>query len=157
MRLDFCVACGAKKKLHHHHIVPKSVLPDPDRDPSRVITLCHRCHCLIHEKKEGKAIGVNHGKLIAQGIRKRKAQGKHYGPIPFGFTRVEGELLPDGMEQKVLRMLKTRKNWGWSFAKLAEWLESEGIQTRKGGRWDRAGVRKMMIFNDEFWAKKKGL
>jgi 5-methylcytosine-specific restriction endonuclease McrA len=40
-----CAACGRSKKLDVHHIVPVSVDPSKELDPSNLITLCSDpCH-----------------------------------------------------------------------------------------------------------------
>jgi hypothetical protein len=46
MRLDFCVACGHKADLNHHHMVPR-VLGGPD-DENNMLTLCVECHGKVH-------------------------------------------------------------------------------------------------------------
>lgn len=43
-----CVACGSCKKPEVHHIVPVSVDPSRELDPTNLITLCDKyCHFAI--------------------------------------------------------------------------------------------------------------
>jgi hypothetical protein len=42
-----CAACGARKELRVHHIVPVHVDPARECDLANLLTLCDRCHLLI--------------------------------------------------------------------------------------------------------------
>ena len=46
MKLDFCVLCGSKENLHHHHVIPKVKGGTDDED--NLITLCEKHHEMIH-------------------------------------------------------------------------------------------------------------
>ena len=46
MKLDFCVLCGSKENLHHHHVIPKVKGGSDDED--NLITLCEKHHEMIH-------------------------------------------------------------------------------------------------------------
>ena len=46
MKLDFCVICGSKTDLQHHHIIPKS--KGGDDHPHNFLTLCWEHHNWIH-------------------------------------------------------------------------------------------------------------
>ena len=46
MKLDFCVLCGSKEHLHHHHVIPKVKGGNDDED--NLITLCEKHHEMIH-------------------------------------------------------------------------------------------------------------
>jgi hypothetical protein len=49
MKLKFCVACGSKDDLHHHHLVIRC--GSEDGDPSSLVTLCNGCHYRLHERQ----------------------------------------------------------------------------------------------------------
>ncbi len=43
-----CAACGTKKDLDVHHIIPVSVNPQRELDPTNLVTLCSaRCHLVF--------------------------------------------------------------------------------------------------------------
>lgn len=44
-----CRVCGGKK-LHAHHIIPKSVDPQKELELANGVTLCDRCHKELHAK-----------------------------------------------------------------------------------------------------------
>jgi hypothetical protein len=72
MKLNFCVACGSRDDLHHHHLAPR-VEDGPD-DESNLITLCEVCHGRIH----GRTF-LNHRKLQRAGITKAREAGTYKG------------------------------------------------------------------------------
>ena len=47
MKLNFCVLCGTKEKLHHHHVIPK--VKGGTDDENNFITLCYDHHAMIHQ------------------------------------------------------------------------------------------------------------
>jgi 5-methylcytosine-specific restriction endonuclease McrA len=40
-----CAACGGKKELEVHHIVPVHLSPERELDPTNLITLCEAREC----------------------------------------------------------------------------------------------------------------
>jgi hypothetical protein len=75
MRLDFCVACGARDTLHHHHLTPRTE-GGPD-DDTNLITLCEDCHGRVH----GRTF-KHHRKLQRVGIERAKVAGVYKGRPP---------------------------------------------------------------------------
>lgn len=39
-----CAMCGASRRLHAHHIIPKSLAPELVYDLNNGVALCHHCH-----------------------------------------------------------------------------------------------------------------
>ena len=104
MRTKHCCACRARKDLHYHHLVPKSV--GGSDDDTNVITLCRHCHGKIHGKR--KSFGAS--ELIKEGIKKRRGKGLAFGVLPYGMKRGKGDrIVQDREQQKVIRkILKLR-------------------------------------------------
>jgi len=44
-----CAACGGKRLLEVHHLIPVSFCPDLEQDKSNLLTLCeyNRCHLIV--------------------------------------------------------------------------------------------------------------
>jgi HNH endonuclease/Homeodomain-like domain len=99
MKLDFCVACGVRDSLHHHHLVPR--IEGGSDDDSNMITLCEDCHGRVH----GVAF-KDHRKLHRIGVDKARAAGKFKGRVPVAHRQAE-----------VIRALADK---GWTRARIAE-------------------------------------
>lgn len=42
-----CEACGSKKALNVHHVIPYHLDPSKELDKNNLITLCHTCHLVF--------------------------------------------------------------------------------------------------------------
>lgn len=72
MKLNFCVACGKKQDLQHHHLKPR-VAGGTD-DETNLITLCQECHAIYHNLNFR-----DHSYLTKLGLQKAKARGVKLG------------------------------------------------------------------------------
>jgi hypothetical protein len=75
MKLDSCVACGARDALHHHHLTPR--IEGGSDDDTNLITLCEDCHGRVHGTTY-----KDHRKLHKIAMDKAKAAGKMAGRKP---------------------------------------------------------------------------
>lgn len=55
----YCRACGRKKDLEVHHIVPYHIKPEDELNPSNLITLCSSCHLLFGHLMDYKSWNTN--------------------------------------------------------------------------------------------------
>jgi hypothetical protein len=74
MRKTYCVACGEKEELHHHHLLPRS--KGGTDEEGNIITLCIECHGIMHDTSWSN----NHAQLVREGIDKAKQSGVKLGP-----------------------------------------------------------------------------
>lgn len=89
----------------------------------------------------------NIAKRTKDGIRQRKISGKTYSPAPYGFDnvydknelgdRINGKLVPNPEEQKVVKRIKELVSMKVSYEKIAETFNSESIPTKKGKKWSK--------------------
>lgn len=77
----------------------------------------------------------------AAALAHKKANGEAYGPTPYGFQRVEDELVADKAERKVVDKILARRAAGQTLRAIAEWLNTAGIPTKQGGRWYASTVK----------------
>lgn len=86
--------------------------------------------------------------LIAQrtseALRELRAQGRAYGPVPFGFRRVGDALVAQSEEQSVLARINRLRRRGRSYAAIATSLNRAGIPAKRGGRWHAGSVRSVL-------------
>jgi DNA invertase Pin-like site-specific DNA recombinase len=76
--------------------------------------------------------------LRRMGRRRKHEQGGYaYGAPPLGFTSQGGELVPDDAEQATIRRVRELHAQGRSLRAIADTLDAEGFETKRG----RAGIR----------------
>jgi len=68
-------------------------------------------------------------------LQYKKAQGKAYGPTPYGLDRVGTHLVENPTEQAQVDRMQAMHADGASFRAIASMMNSEGIETKRGGRW----------------------
>lgn len=75
----------------------------------------------------------------------RKENGRTYSSAPYGYDNtgergangkiIEGKLIPNEAEQKVIAEIKELKRIGSSLGFIAEKLNDRGVKSKKGGVW----------------------
>jgi DNA invertase Pin-like site-specific DNA recombinase len=71
----------------------------------------------------------------------KKEKGESLGHIPYGYQRVNGKLLKQEQEQKIIRKIKRLKNQGKSYRKIAKILNMQGVPARsKEAKWHDSTV-----------------
>jgi hypothetical protein len=66
-RLPYCASCGSVESLEQHHLVPRS----EGLSDAATVTLCMRCHALVHSRSYRHADLVAAGKARARAERER--------------------------------------------------------------------------------------
>ncbi|NPV54741.1 MAG: hypothetical protein HPY71_14700 [Firmicutes bacterium] len=75
--------------------------------------------------------------------RIRRPIGKHTALL-HGFDRVEGALIANAEEQKILAQIFAWRKAGWTLREIADELNRQGIPTKQGGRWYASTVRYLL-------------
>ena len=81
----------------------------------------------------------------AEALAELRNQGRVYGPIPFGYDGVDGQLVESPAEQVVLDFMQAMRRGGMSYARIAAWLNAERIPSKQGGRWHAMSVRSVLL------------
>lgn len=141
MKLNFCVACGVKKNLHHHHLIPRS--RGGSDEESNLITLCQRHHASLHQTRWNGSLS----KLIKAGLLKAKKEGRRTHGTPEEMKRLHSIQRNQYLEycKKLLPYIKpnvTQKEQARIFQK-------KGIKRFRNyagttGVWDDHGVVKVI-------------
>lgn len=81
-----------------------------------------------------------------QGGRRAKAEsgGYAYGSPQFGQDAVEGELVVNDNEQKAIALIRRHRKSGKSYGKIADYLNSQGIPTKRGKQWSAMQVQRIV-------------
>ncbi|MBW4671782.1 MAG: recombinase family protein [Cyanomargarita calcarea GSE-NOS-MK-12-04C] len=83
---------------------------------------------------------------LEQGRKLKAARGGYagYGSPPFGQTSVNGELVQDPQEQQVIEFIRRHHKSGKSLQQIADWLNQQNFQTKRGQQWKRISVKRVL-------------
>lgn len=91
------------------------------------------------------AIATMESKIIGErtkmALTHKKSKGDKYGPVPFGYREVEGRLVEVAKEARIVAEIARMRKRGAAFKAIADQLNSEGIEGKKGGKWHASTVR----------------
>jgi len=63
-------------------------------------------------------------------LQYKKAQGQSLGKIPFGYSRIDGKLVPDNTEKNIIHRIKRWRKNGLTYDKIAKLLNEKGIKPK---------------------------
>jgi DNA invertase Pin-like site-specific DNA recombinase len=83
---------------------------------------------------------------LNQGRRAKAAEGGYagYGSPAFGLKSVGGELVEVPEEQQVIELIRRHHKSGKSLQQIADWLNQQGHQTKRGQEWKRISVKRVL-------------
>ena len=65
----------------------------------------------------------------------KKAHGRVYNHVPYGFVRDGDSLVPLAEEQAIVGRIQALRANGWPLRRIAEALNGDGVPTKQRGRW----------------------
>lgn len=68
-------------------------------------------------------------------LEHKKSRREIYSPVPFGFQRVDGRLIPDETEMNAVRLMFALRESGKSLRAIISELERIGVKPKKSTRW----------------------
>lgn len=151
MRTEFCVFCGSRENLEHHHVLPR-VIGGGDEEEN-MITCCSLCHGKLHSVNRTP----NLGELTKLGLQKAKARGTKLGS-PQNLTKkvqelgrsIANEKSKKRAIEKATKLAPTilkMKLEGKSLNKIADQLNKDGVPTVSGiGSWNASMVRRVVNY-----------
>jgi len=80
-----------------------------------------------------------------EALAELRQQGRTWNHAPFGWRAVDGHLEPDPDEQTTLARLRELRASGLGYLKIARTLDAEGHSTKRGGSWQAASVRSILL------------
>ncbi len=89
---------------------------------------------------------------LNQARRAKAAEGGYagYGSPAFGLQSVDGKLVEIPEEQQVIELIRRHHKSGKSLQQIADWLNQQGYQTKRGQEWKRISVKRVL---DRFYGK----
>lgn len=76
--------------------------------------------------------------------REKKKNGLVYGNDIFGWDKENGKLIKNENEFNTIKRIKNLRSRGWSWRKISNKLNEEGIRSKKGGVWFDGSLYNMM-------------
>lgn len=74
---------------------------------------------------------------------KAASGGYVHGAPAFGLDAVDRELRPNKVEQQAIDLIRRHRKSGKSFGKVADFLNAQGIPTKRGGQWSAMQVKRV--------------
>ncbi len=73
-----------------------------------------------------------------------KQNKKVYSRPVYGFDTVERQLIENPEEQETIRFMMRNREEGFAYEEIANYLDKNGIKTKRGGIWKANTVRKIL-------------
>ena len=67
--------------------------------------------------------------------RNKKSNGEVYGKLQYGWNNVNGKLVKNESEFKVIKRVKNLRSRGYSWRKISNRLNDDRISSKDGGIW----------------------
>ncbi|NET31056.1 MAG: recombinase [Cyanothece sp. SIO1E1] len=83
---------------------------------------------------------------LNQGRQAKAARGGYagYGSPAFGQQAQDGELVENPDEQQVIDLIRRHHKSGKSLQQIADWLNQHGYKTKRGQKWQRISVKRVL-------------
>ncbi|NJK53296.1 MAG: recombinase [Leptolyngbyaceae cyanobacterium SU_3_3] len=83
---------------------------------------------------------------LEQGRRAKAAQGGYvgHGSPAFGQRSLNGELVANPDEQQIVELIRRHHKSGKSLQQVADWLNQNGYQTKRGQQWQRVSIKRVL-------------
>ncbi len=83
---------------------------------------------------------------LERGRQAKAAAGGYagYGSPAFGQRSLDGELVEDPEEVQIVELIRRHHKSGKSLQKIADWLNQQGYNTKRGQTWKRISVKRVL-------------
>ena len=83
---------------------------------------------------------------LEKGRQAKAADGGYagYGSPAFGQKVVNGELVANSQEQKIIELIRRHHKSGKSLQQIADWLNDNGYKTKRGQQWRRISIKRVL-------------
>lgn len=76
----------------------------------------------------------------------KKSKNLVYGNLIYGKDNIDGELVINEDEMKVVRYMKNLRKRGYSYFKISDRLNERNISSKNGNQWYGSGVRNVLSY-----------
>jgi len=74
----------------------------------------------------------------------KKSHGEVYNHVPFGYSAINGSLVPEAAEQAVIARMTALRSQGKSYHAIADTLTADSTPTKAGGAWHAQTVSNIL-------------
>jgi len=78
--------------------------------------------------------------------RSKKEKGEVYGRMVYGYDNVNGKMVVNDYERNVVKRIKNLRSRSWSWRRICNKLNEEGIKSKEGNIWYDGSLYNMMKF-----------
>ena len=79
--------------------------------------------------------------------RNKKENGEVYGRMMYGYNNINGKMIENKEEKRIIRRVKNFRSRGWSWRKISNRLNDEGIKSKECSVWYDGSLYNMMRNN----------
>ena len=76
--------------------------------------------------------------------RNKKQNGEVYGKLQYGWDNINGKLIKNDFEFRVIKRIKNLRSRGYSWRKISNRLNKDNISSKDGGIWYDGSLYNMM-------------
>ena len=78
--------------------------------------------------------------------RDKKERGLVYGRMVYGFDNIDGKMIVNKFERSVVKRIKNLRSRKWSWRRISNKLNDDGIESKEGKIWYDGSLYNMMKF-----------
>ena len=78
--------------------------------------------------------------------RSKKERREVYGRMVYGFDNVDGKMVVNNNERNVIKRIKNLRSRGWSWRRISNKLNDDGIKSKEGNKFYDGSLYNMMKF-----------
>lgn len=79
--------------------------------------------------------------------RNKKENGEVYGRMMYGYDNINGKIIENKEEKRIIRRVKNFRSRGWSWRKISNRLNDEGIKSKEDKIWYDGSLYNMMKYH----------
>lgn len=76
--------------------------------------------------------------------RNKKENGEVYGRMMYGYDNVNRKMIENKEEKRIIRRVKNFRSRGWSWRRISNKLNDEGVKSKEGKLWYDGSLYNMM-------------
>ena len=76
--------------------------------------------------------------------RNKKENGEVYGRMMYGYDNINGKMIENKEEKRIIRRVKNFRSRGWSWRRISNKLNDEGVKSKEGKLWYDGSLYNMM-------------